>query len=69
MVRNFILQQKGAALKTQLIKNIVFYKLAEGKEVPKTSNATPKCMWILEKGAPGSKPKRLAKQGILENIA
>ena len=56
-------------MKTQLIKNIVFYKLAEGKEVPKTSNATPKCMWILEKGAPGSKPKRLAKQGILENIA
>ena len=51
-----------------LSKNDVFDKLTEGKEAPKTSNATPKCMWILERGALRSKSKRLAQQGILENI-
>ena len=49
-------------------KTDVFDKLTEGKEAPKTSNATPKCMWILERGALRSKSKRLAQQGILENI-
>ena len=38
----------------------VFDRLAEGKEAPKTSNATPKCMWILERGALRSKSKHLA---------
>ena len=51
-----------------LSKNYVFDKLPEVKEAPKTSNATPKCMWILERGALRSKSKRLAQQGILENI-
>ena len=51
-----------------LSKNLVFDRLAEIKEAPKTSNATPKCMWILERGALRSKSKRLAQQGILENI-
>ena len=51
-----------------LSKNYVFNKLTEGKEAPKTSNATPKCMWILERGALRSKSKRLAQQGVLENI-
>ena len=55
---------KPQGLLFQLVKD----KLIEGKEAPKTSNATPKCMWILERGALRSKSKRLAQQGILENI-
>ena len=39
--------------------------MTEVKEAPKTSNATPKCMWILERGALRSKAKTLAVQGFL----
>ena len=45
-----------------------FDALAELKEAVKTSNATPKCMWILEWGALCSKSKRLAEQAIFTLI-
>ena len=41
-------------------KTSFFDRLAEGKEAPKTSNSTPKCMWILERGELRSKSKSLA---------
>ena len=43
-----------------LSKNLFFDRLAEVKEAPKTSNSTPKCMWILERGELRSKAKCLA---------
>ena len=39
-----------------------FDRLSEVKEGAETSNATPKCMWILERGALRSKSKCLAEQ-------
>ena len=41
-----------------------FDKLPEVKEAPKTSNATPTCIGILEWGALRSKPKPLAQQAF-----
>ena len=48
----------------QSVKKVVFDRLAEVKEAPKTSNSTPKCMWILERGELRSKSKYLSKQGF-----
>ena len=54
-----------ASVAFSLSKNLFFDRLTEVKEAVKTSNATPKCMWILERGALRSKSKRLAEQAIL----
>ena len=43
-----------------LLKNLFFDRQAEVNKAVKTSNATPKCMWILEWGALRSKSKSLA---------
>ena len=48
----------------QSVKKVFFDRLAEVKGAPKTSNSTPKCMWILERGELRSKPKCLATQGV-----
>ena len=45
-----------------LSKNLFFDRLTEVKGAIKTSNTTPKCMWILERGVLRSKAKCLAKQ-------
>ena len=39
-----------------LSKNSFFDRLTEVKEATKTSNSTPKCMRILERGAMGALP-------------
>ena len=44
----------------QSVKKLVFDRLAEVIKVVKTSNSTPKCMWILERGELRSKSKSLA---------
>ena len=49
-------------------QKIHFDRLAEGKGAVKTNNATPKCMWILERGALCSKSKRLAEQALLQSL-
>jgi len=41
--------------------------VAEVKEAPKTSNAPPMCIQILERGAPSRKSKYLAEQAFFEN--
>jgi hypothetical protein len=46
-----------------LLKKYFSAKLAEVDKAAKTSNATPKCMRILERGALRSKSKCLAEQG------
>ena len=56
----------------QSVKKLVFDRLAEVIKVVKTSNSTPKCMWILERGELRSKSKRLLERLIrqkLENFA
>ncbi len=45
-------------------KNKFFDKLAEVTKAVKTSNSTPKCMWILERGELRSKSKHLAQQAV-----
>ena len=65
--QQFPVHRKKACLSARLFslsKNKFFDRLAEVKEAAKTSNATPKCMWILERGALRSKSKCLAQQGI-----
>jgi hypothetical protein len=52
-----------------LSKNLFFDRLTEVKGATKTSNTTPKCMWILERGVLRSKAKCLAKQVILQLIS
>ena len=49
----------------QSVKKLVFDRLAEVKKAGKTSNSTPMCMWILERGVLRSKSKSLAQQGFL----
>ena len=44
-----------------LSKNLFFDKLAEVNKAVKTSNSTPKCIWILERGELRSKSKSLAQ--------
>ena len=46
----------------QSVKKFVFDRLAEVTKAVKTSNSTPKCMWILERGELRSKAKSLTKQ-------
>ena len=43
----------------------LFGTLAEVNKAAKTSNSTPKCMWILERGELRSKSNHLAQQAIL----
>ena len=52
-----------------LSKNLFFDRVAEVTKAGKTSNSTPKCMWILERGELRSKAKRLASQGIWEHFS
>ena len=47
-----------------LSKNLFFDRLAEVKGAIKTSNSTPKCIWILERGELRSKSKYLAQQAF-----
>ena len=49
----------------QSVKKLVFDRLAEVKKAGKTSNSTPMCMWILERGELRSKSKSLAQQALL----
>jgi hypothetical protein len=54
---------KGTAQRAvpfQSVKKLVFDRLAEVTKADKTSNSTPKCMWILERGELRSKSKSLA---------
>ena len=44
----------------QSVKKAFFDRLAEVTKVVKISNATPKCIWILERGALRNKSKHLA---------
>ena len=44
-----------------IMRKIYFSHNAEGKKDGKTSNALPKCIWILERGALRCKSKRLAQ--------
>ncbi len=44
----------------QSVKKLVFDRLAEVTKAAETSNSTPKCMWILERGELRSKSKSLA---------
>jgi hypothetical protein len=44
----------------QLVKKLIFDKLAEVKGAPKTSNSNPKCMGILEVFELRRKSKSLA---------
>ena len=53
----------------QSVKKPIFDRLAEVKEAPKTSNSTPKCMWILERGELRSKSKSLAQQAFLQSLS
>ena len=48
----------------QSVKNYFCDRLTEVNKAAKTSNATPKCIQILERGALCSKSKRLAQQGL-----
>ena len=47
-----------------LSKKLVFDRLEEVIKADKTSNSTPKCIWILERGELCSKSKCLAKQAF-----
>ena len=47
-----------------LSKKLFFDRLTEVKEAPKTSNSTPKCISILERGELRGKSKHLAQQGL-----
>jgi len=74
-ILNFPLQRKtershrGYSDGFSVCQKTHFDRLAEVKEPVKTSNATPKCMWILERGALRSKSKRLAEQALLQSLS
>ena len=57
-----MIQKEGGSHEppSQSVKNLFFDRLPEVKGTAKTSNSTPKCIEILERGELRSKSKHLA---------
>ena len=61
-------QSRAKWLGFHSVKKLIFDRMAGVTKAAKTSNSTPKCMWILERGELRSKSKCLAQQAFLPLI-